>query len=100
MKIPLDGTTQKTKAQVLDQSGWHTVCARGRVQWLYMSRGEEIELAIHELSRDEFAQIAQRFHAYEQERWDAELDRDASSGKLDLLVAEARENRKQGQLKD
>ena len=65
-----------------------------------MSRVEEIELAIHELSRDEFAQIAQRFHAYEQERWDAELDRDASSGKLDLLVAEARENRKQGQLKD
>jgi len=65
-----------------------------------MSRVEEIERAIQELSRDEFAQIAQRFHALEQERWDAELDRDASSGKLDFLIAEAQEDRKQGRLKD
>jgi hypothetical protein len=66
----------------------------------YMSRVEEIEHAIQELSRDEFAQIAQRVHALEQERWDDELDRDASSGKLDFLIAEAEEDRKQGRLKD
>jgi hypothetical protein len=65
-----------------------------------MSRVEEIERAIQELSHDEFAQIAQRFHAIEQERWDAELDRDASSGKLDFLIAEAQEDRKHGRLKD
>ena len=65
-----------------------------------MSRIEEIERAIQELSRDEFAQIAQRFHALEQERWDAELERDAISGKLDFLIAEAHEDRKQGRLKD
>jgi hypothetical protein len=53
-----------------------------------MSRVEEIERAIHELSRDD------------QERWDAELDRDASSGKLDFLIAEAQEDREQGRLKD
>ena len=46
-----------------------------------MSRLEEIERAIQGLNRDEFAVIAQRFHALEQERWDEELDRDASSGK-------------------
>jgi len=34
-----------------------------------------------------------------QERWDAELDRDASSGKLDFLIAEAQEDRKQARLK-
>jgi hypothetical protein len=65
-----------------------------------MSRVEEIERAIQQLSQEEFAQIAGRVHAIEQERWDAELDRDASSGKLDFLIAEAQEDRKQGRLRD
>ena len=65
-----------------------------------MSRVEEIERAIQELSPDEFARIAQHVYAIEQERWDAELDRDASAGKLDFLIAEAREDRKQGRLRD
>ena len=65
-----------------------------------MSRVEEIERAIQELSLDEFAQIARRVHELEQERWDAELDRDSSSGKLDFLIEEAQEDRKQGRLKD
>jgi hypothetical protein len=65
-----------------------------------MSRVEEIERALQELSRDEFAQVAQRFHALEQEHWDAEMDRDASTGKLDFLIAEVQEDRKQGRLKD
>jgi hypothetical protein len=61
---------------------------------------EEIEQAIRALSEDEFARIADRVHALEQERWDAELDRDASSGKLDFLIAEARDDRQRGRLKD
>jgi hypothetical protein len=61
---------------------------------------EEIEQAIRALSEDEFARIAERVHALEQWRWDAELDRDASSGKLDFLIAEAQEDRKHGRLKD
>ena len=64
-----------------------------------MSSVEEIERAIQELSRDEFARIAQRVHALEQERWDSEQDRDASSGKLDFLIAEAQKDRKLGRLK-
>ncbi|SPE38746.1 hypothetical protein SBA6_940005 [Candidatus Sulfopaludibacter sp. SbA6] len=71
-----------------------------QVQWSCMSRVEEIERAIQELDRDEFARVAQRVHALEQERWDAELDRDASAGKLDFLIAEAQEDRKQGRLKN
>jgi len=66
----------------------------------HMSRVEEIERAIQELDRDEFAQIAERVHAIEQERWDAEMDRDASMGKLDFLIAEAQEDRKKGRLRD
>ena len=65
-----------------------------------MSRVEEIERAIRELSHDEFTQIALRVHELEQERWDAELDRDASSGKLDFLIAEVQEDRQQGRLTD
>jgi hypothetical protein len=61
---------------------------------------EEIEQAIQALSEGEFARIAERVHALEQERWDAELDRDARSGKLDFLIAEAQEDRKHGRLKD
>ena len=61
---------------------------------------EEIEHAIRALGANEFAQIAERFHALEQERWDAELDRDSSSGKLDFLIAEAQEDRIHGRLMD
>jgi hypothetical protein len=61
---------------------------------------EEIEQAIRALAADEFARIAERVHALEQERWDAEMDRDASSGTLDFLIAEAREDRKHGRLTD
>jgi hypothetical protein len=65
-----------------------------------MSRVEEIERAIQDLSPEEFARIAQRVHELGQERWDAELDRDATSGKLDFLIAEAEEDRLHGRLKD
>jgi hypothetical protein len=65
-----------------------------------MSRVEEIERAIQELSAEEFARIAQRVHELEQERWDEEMDRDAAAGKLDFLIAEADENRLHGRLRD
>jgi len=61
---------------------------------------EEIEQAIRALGKDESARIAGRVHALEQERWDAEFDRDASSGKLDFLIAEAQDDRRYGRLKD
>jgi hypothetical protein len=65
-----------------------------------MSRAEELERAIQELPPDEFAQIARRVQAIEQERWDNQLDRDATLGKLDFLIDEAREDRLTGSLKD
>ena len=61
---------------------------------------EEIEQAIRAHSADEFARIAERMHSLEQERWDAGLDRDASSGKLDFLIAEAQEDRRRGRLRE
>jgi hypothetical protein len=65
-----------------------------------MSRAEELERAIQELPPDEFAQIARRVQAIEQERWDNQLDRDATLGKLDFFIDEAREDRLTGSLKD
>ncbi len=61
---------------------------------------EELERAIQELSHDDFVRIVQRVHVLEQERWDADLDRDASTGKLDFLIQEARDDRDQGRLRD
>lgn len=65
-----------------------------------MIRVEEIERAIEELGGEEFAWIAQRVQALEQERWDEEMDLDASSGKLDILLAEVQEDRNRGRLSE
>ena len=64
-----------------------------------MSRVEEIEQAIQELSAEEFAQVAQRVYALEQQHWDRQLDQDAA-GKLDFLRAEAHTEREKGLLQD
>lgn len=65
-----------------------------------MSRVEEIERAIAELSPEEFRQVAQRVHAIEEARWDKQLDGDAVAGKLDFLRQEAQADRKNDALKD
>ena len=64
-----------------------------------MSRVEQIEQAIQELTPEEFAQLAQRIYTLEQERWERQLDHDASSGKLDFLLDEARSERENGTLR-
>ena len=56
-----------------------------------MDRVEEIEVAINGLDPDEYARLVQWFRAREQARWDEELDRDSSAGKLDFLFREAEE---------
>jgi len=64
-----------------------------------MSRVEQIERAIQELSLEEFMQLAQHIHALEQERWEHQLDDDAVSGKLNFLRDEVRTERESGSLK-
>jgi len=63
-----------------------------------MSRVEEIEAAIEELSAEEFHRVAQWFNDHEQARWDQQLDRDSAAGKLDFLFNEATEEAEQGLL--
>ncbi|MFN0172323.1 MAG: hypothetical protein ACKV22_38460 [Bryobacteraceae bacterium] len=54
-----------------------------------MDRIEEIEAAISDLPPEDFRRILQWFRALEQTRWDEQLDRDSSAGKLDFLFDEA-----------
>jgi hypothetical protein len=49
----------------------------------------EIEDAIDRFLPEECRRLAQWFHEREQKQWDAELDRDSTSGRLDFLFEEA-----------
>jgi hypothetical protein len=53
-----------------------------------MDRVEEIQAAIESLPPAEYRRIADWIGAREQARWDAQLDQDSSSGKLDFLFEE------------
>ena len=65
-----------------------------------MDRVEEIESAINRLPPEEYRRIAEWFHAREQARWDEQIDRDSSGGKLDFLFAEAENESAEGLLRD
>ncbi len=65
-----------------------------------MSRVEQIEREIEQLSPAEFEQVARWVLELHHARWDAQLDRDATSGKLDFLVEEAQTEQQAGLLKD
>jgi hypothetical protein len=55
-----------------------------------MSKLKEIETAIAQLSPNEFSELARWVQELDQKRWDEQLDSDASAGKLDFLIKEAK----------
>ena len=61
-----------------------------------MTNIEQIESAISKLSREDMARLRAWFDELEEQRFDEALERDAKSGKLDKLAAEARANMKAG----
>jgi hypothetical protein len=65
-----------------------------------VDRVEEIEAAINRLAPEEFRRIADWFHALEQARWDRQMDRDSSAGKLDFLFDEAESDSAQGAVRE
>jgi len=65
-----------------------------------MDRVEEIEAAINGLPPEEFRLLAQWFRELDQTRWDAQMDRDSSAGKLDFLFEEAESESAQGLLRE
>ena len=54
-----------------------------------MERVEEIESAIDRLPPEDYKRILAWLRGREQSRWDEQMDRDSSAGKLDFLFTEA-----------
>jgi hypothetical protein len=54
-----------------------------------MERVEEIESAIDRLPPEDYKRVVAWLWEHEQSRWEAQMDRDSSEGRLDFLFAEA-----------
>ena len=65
-----------------------------------MDRVEEIENAIDRLPPEDYVRLVTWLRAHEQARWDEQLDRDSSTGKLDFLFMEAENEAAAGTLRE
>ena len=61
-----------------------------------MRKVEEIEEQIQKLSREEFAELRDWVLEQDWSAWDAQIEADANSGKLEKLVSEAKAEYKSG----
>jgi hypothetical protein len=65
-----------------------------------MSKINAIRKAIETLSEDEYVELRQWFSERDWKKWDQEIEKDSKAGKLDFLVREAFDQKRQGNLKD
>lgn len=65
-----------------------------------MSKINAIRKAIETLSEDEYVEFRQWFSERDWKKWDQEIEKDSKSGKLDFLIREAFDQKRQGKLKD
>jgi len=61
-----------------------------------MRKVEQIEQQIRELSADEFSELRDWVLEQDWKTWDAQLEADVGSGKLDRVIAEAEADYKAG----
>jgi hypothetical protein len=61
-----------------------------------MTTIEDIEKAVTKLSPKELAEFRAWLDEYLEQAFDEQIERDAESGKLDKLIAKARENQRAG----
>ena len=57
-----------------------------------MSKIEDIQKAVEQLSADDLARFREWFEEFEARLFDEQIERDVKAGKLDKLIAEARAN--------
>jgi hypothetical protein len=62
-----------------------------------MTTVQEIEQAIEQLPSDQFSQLHDWIVEKDWEKWDAQIERDSETGKLDFLVNEALRDAKSGE---
>ena len=60
----------------------------------------EIQEAIRVLPETEYARLRQWISDLDWERWDGQVEADAEAGRLDCLIAEAREAKARGALEE
>lgn len=65
-----------------------------------MTKIEEIQKAIAELSPGDLAKLHAWLEEFREESWDRQIEADAKTGKLDKLVEEARADLKAGRIRD
>jgi hypothetical protein len=65
-----------------------------------MSTVEQIEAAVQNLSPDERAAFRAWYAAFDAADWDRQMEADVAAGRLDWLVAEARDDRQAGRCSD
>lgn len=65
-----------------------------------MTRIEEIENTVASLPVEEYRQFREWFLKRDWAQWDKQIHADSDSGKLDFLVREAMEGKKQGDLRN
>jgi hypothetical protein len=65
-----------------------------------MTKVEELERAVASLTAEEYREFRQWFLERDWEQWDQQIEEDSRAGKLDFLVREAFEAKKQGKLKE
>jgi hypothetical protein len=63
-----------------------------------MTKVEELERAVASLTAEEYGEFRRWFLESDWAKWDKEIEEDSRAGKLDFLVREAFEAKKQGQL--
>lgn len=57
---------------------------------------QEIEIAITQLSSEEFWKLSDWMTQYQSRQWDKQIEEDAKAGRLDALINEAKEEIRQG----
>jgi hypothetical protein len=65
-----------------------------------MSNIDDLEAAVRGLSPEDRAAFRAWYAEFDAAEWDKQLEADAAAGRLDWLVAEARDDRKQGRCTD
>ena len=60
----------------------------------------EIQQAIISLPKSDYAQLRHWLSEYDWEEWDRQIEADSDDGKLDFLVDQAAEAKRQGTLED
>lgn len=66
------------------------------IEVTFMRKVQELEQQIQKLSREEFAELREWFLEQDWKAWDAQIEDDAESGKLDELISEGQAEHESG----